>query len=55
MFIKELSVSGVPSCGDTIAIYEVRLLEGGKIQIVSIEDKCSPRRGDIAGKYKPVS
>lgn len=54
MFTKELSVSGVPSCGDTIGIYKVRWLEGGKIQIVSIEDNCSARRGDIAGRYKPV-
>jgi len=54
MFTKEISVSGVPPCGDTIGIYEVRLLEGGKIQIVSIEDKCSPRRGDTATVYEPV-
>ena len=54
MLIKEISVSGVPPCGDAIGIYEVRLLEGGKLQIVSIEDKCSPRRGDTATVYEPV-
>jgi hypothetical protein len=54
MLIKEISVSGVPSCGEPIGIYEVRLLEGGKIQIVSIKDKCSPRRGDTATVYEPV-
>jgi hypothetical protein len=54
MFIKEISVSGVPPCGDTTGIYEVRLLEGGKIQIVAIKDKCSPRRGEMATVYEPV-
>lgn len=54
MFIKEISVSGVPPCRDTPGIYEVRLLEGDKIQIVAIEDKCSPRRRDMAVEYEPV-
>ena len=54
MFTKELSVSGVPSCGDTPGIYEVQLLEGGRIEIVAIEDKCSHRRGDTATVYEPV-
>jgi hypothetical protein len=54
MFTKEISVSGVPSCGDAIGIYEVRLLEDDKIQIASIEDKCSPRRSDTATVYEPV-
>lgn len=54
MFIGQCSVSGVPPCGDVIAIYEVRLLEGDKIQIVAIEDSCSPRRGDTATMYDAV-
>jgi hypothetical protein len=54
MFTKELSVSGVPSYGDTPGIYEVQLLEGGRIEIVTIEDKCSPRRRDTATVYEPV-
>lgn len=54
MFIKEVSVSGVPPCGDTPSTYEVQLLEGDKIRIVAIEDKCSPRRRDMAVGYEPV-
>ena len=54
MFHTELSVSGVPSCGDTIAVYEVRLLEGDRLKIVSIEDSCGPRRRDTATMYEAV-
>ena len=36
MFHTELSVSGVPSCGDVTAIYEVRLLEGDRIKLASL-------------------
>lgn len=54
MFTKEISVSGVPSCGDTPGINEVQLLEGEKMEIVSIEDKCVHRRRDTATVYEPV-
>jgi hypothetical protein len=54
MFYTELSVSGVPSCGDTIAICEVRLLEGDRLKIVSVEDSCGPRRRDTATMYEAV-
>lgn len=54
MFIEEISVSGVPPCGDTIGIYEVLLLEGGRIQIVSTDDKCSHRRRTTAAEYESV-
>ena len=54
MYLKEKAVSGVPSCGDTPGIYEVRLFPDGKIQIVRIKEKCSPRAGDTALQYDPV-
>ena len=54
MSLKETAVSGVPSCGDTPGIYEVRLLPDGKIRIVRIKEKCSPRAGDTALQYDPV-
>ena len=54
MSIEEISVSGVPTCGSKIGVYEVRLLEGGKIQIVVIKDACSARAGDISREYEPV-
>ena len=54
MSIEEISVSGVPSCGSKIGVYEVRLLEGGKIEIAVIEDKCSDRASDISREYEPV-
>jgi len=54
MYLKEKAVSGVPSCGDDPAIYEVRLLSGGYIQIVEVQDKCPPRAGDTALKLDPV-
>lgn len=52
MFTEEISVSGVPSCRAIIGIYEIRLLEGDKMQVVRIEDKCSGRAGDTAGTYE---
>ena len=50
----EISVSGVPSCGNKIGRYEIRLLENGNIQIVEIKDQCPPRAGDTIGIYEPV-
>lgn len=54
MNLKEKAVSGVPSCGDDPAIYEVHLFSGGNIQIVKVREKCSPRAGDTALKLEPV-
>jgi hypothetical protein len=54
MVTTEISVSGVPSCGTKIGSYEIRLLENGNIQIVTIKDQCTPRGGDTAGEYEPV-
>ncbi len=50
----EVSVSGVPSCGDMIGIYEIRLLESGNIQIVTIKDQCHPRAGFISGEKELI-
>jgi hypothetical protein len=49
-----ISVSGVPSCGDKIGKYEIRLLEGGKIHFIPVMDQCKPRMDDISGVYEPV-
>lgn len=55
MFLKERAVSsGIPSCGDTPGIYEVRLLPDGKIRIVKVKEECSPRARDTALQYDPV-
>lgn len=54
MSIEEISVSGVPTCGSKIGVYEVRLLEGGKIRIVVTKDACSARADDISREYEPV-
>jgi hypothetical protein len=54
LFVGQCTVSGVPPCGEAIAIYEVRLLESGGIEIVAIEDNCSPRRLDTATVYDAV-
>jgi hypothetical protein len=54
MSIEQISVSGVPTCGSRIGVYEVRLLEGGKVEIVVIKDKCSARAGDISRESEPV-
>jgi hypothetical protein len=51
---KEISVSGVPSCGEKIGRYEIQLLEDSNIRIVEIKDQCPPRAGDTAGMYEPV-
>jgi hypothetical protein len=54
LFVGECTVSGVPPCGDAIAIYEVRLLDSGELEIVAIKDDCSPRRLDTATVYSAV-
>jgi hypothetical protein len=54
MSLIETAVAGVPSCGDALGLYEVRLLPDGKIQIVTIEDQCPPRAGDTALVFEPV-
>lgn len=54
MTITEVSVSGVPSCGNKNGRYEIQLLESGNIRIVAIKDPCTPRAGEIAGEYEPV-
>ena len=54
MVIAEVSVSGVPPCGKEIGSYEIRLVDSGNIQIVSIKDRCTHRAGDIARVYEPV-
>jgi hypothetical protein len=54
LLVGQCTVSGVPPCGDATAVYEVRLLESGGIEIVAIEDDCSPRRLDTATVYDPV-
>jgi len=57
MVIADISVSGVPPCGEEIGSYEVRLLESGNMQILLIKDQCTQRAGDIGGRarvYEPV-
>lgn len=54
LYMKTKEVHGVPDCGDAIGVYEVRLYPKGNIQIVKIEDSCSPRSGDTALPYNPV-
>jgi len=51
---REVSVSGVPPCGGTVGVYELRLLQSGKLQIVVIKDLCGPRAGDTQGLYEPI-
>lgn len=55
MVIKEISVMGVPSCGDKIGKYEVQKLANGNIKIMTISDGCRPRSGDTAGEKMPVA
>lgn len=52
--LKQLEVSGVPSCGDTIGIYEIRLYPKDNIQIVKIKDSCPQRAGNTALPLTPV-
>lgn len=54
MFMKEVAVSGVPSCGEAEVVYEVQLLSSGNIQIVEIDDPCRPRAGDTALEFQRV-
>jgi hypothetical protein len=54
MAIKEISVSGVPSAGDEIGNYEIKLMERGNIRIVLIRDQSRGRAGDLVREYVPV-
>ena len=52
--VKEISNTTGLLCGSDVGIYEVRLLEGGGIQIVVINDSCGFRRSDYRGVYEAV-
>ena len=54
MVTMGISVSGFPSCGKKVGRYEIRFLENGAIQIVTINDQCPSRAGDTADVYEPV-
>jgi hypothetical protein len=54
MYLKEMAVSGAPSCGDEAAVYEVRLYSEGGIRIVKIRDSCAPRVRHTALELDPV-
>ena len=54
MFIGECNVSGVPPCRNPVAIYEVWVLEGNRIQITAVDDSCAPRRNDTVRVYQAV-
>lgn len=53
MVIVEIAVTDVPSCGMKSGSYEVRLLESGKLKIVTISEPCVPRARDVAQVYDP--
>jgi hypothetical protein len=52
--VGQCTVFGVPPCGDAIAIYEARLLQGGGLHLVAIKDSCRPRKLDTATTYEAV-
>ena len=54
LHITTIRVSGVPSCGDALGIYEVRILDDDRIELVAIEDECEARRKDTATTYEVV-
>jgi len=54
MLLAEIAVSGVPSCGDAAGRYEVRLLAGGRLEIVLLEDPCSDRARNVTRVYEHV-
>lgn len=54
MVTVEVSVFGVPGCQGRAGTYELRLLEGGTLYIVTIKDGCEPRAKETEGQYEPV-
>jgi hypothetical protein len=54
MLINTLAFEGAPTTGESVGRYEVRLLEGGDLQIVLIEDPARGRSGDLEWVYAPV-
>jgi hypothetical protein len=55
MTIGQCRVFGVPPCTNPTASYEIWLLEGNRIEIVAINDSCSPRRNDTATVYQAAN
>lgn len=49
-----ISVSGLPPCPDTEAVYEVQSLPNGNIKFIALEDSCAPRRRTTAQEHEPV-
>lgn len=54
MVVAELSCWSTIPCHETVGRYEVRLLEGGMLRIVEIEDRCRHRAGDMVWAYALV-
>ena len=54
LFIKPtISVYPHEACANSVAIYEVQLLEHGNIKIVMIEDECQMRVLWLLGEWEP--
>lgn len=54
MSLRETGVLGVPSCGDTVGIYEAVLHPDGSLQLKRVSEACTGRGGDTALMYEPV-
>ena len=54
MFVSNVAFQGVRKPGDAVGRYEVRILEGGDLQIVLLEDPAEGRSGNLEWVYAPV-
>jgi hypothetical protein len=54
MLVTNVARMGVSTTGGAVGRYEVRLLEGGELQIVLLEDPSEGRSGNLAWVYAPV-
>ena len=49
-----VKLNGVPACPSPTGKYEVRLVADNKIQLVAIEDTCTPRKNSTRGVYQRI-
>ena len=53
-FEKEIESYNLPSCGNTVGSYEVRLLENGNLLFTEVDDKCWERASFREREHKRV-
>jgi hypothetical protein len=54
LFITDVKVTGLPSCGGKPGSYQVHLLANGNIMFTRVFEHCAPRGRSTAMEHQPV-